>query len=90
MHDHCTQENLISPQIEDIVEPPAGFEDSPRACQRTPPGKLFKKHEKRYRSEDRWHSKGYTCTARAKSEERIKDTKKDTRYSNSFCANISE
>ena len=69
----------MSPQIEDIVQPPAGFEDSPRMCQRTPPGKLFKKQEKRYRSEERWLPKTYASNARAKSEERVKESKKDIR-----------
>lgn len=64
---------------ENIVQPPAGFEDLPKTCQRTPPGRLFKKQEKRYRSEERWHPKGYSSTARAKSEERVKKSMKDSR-----------
>lgn len=49
-------------------------------CQRTPPGKLFKKQEKRYRSEERWLPKPYAANARAKSEERVKESKKDIRF----------
>lgn len=59
------------------MKPPAGFEDSPRSCQRATNGKVFKKQEKRYRSEERWMLKAYNT--RAKSEERLKETR-DVRY----------
>lgn len=55
------------------MKPPAGFEDSPRSCQRATNGKVFKKQEKRYRSEERWMLKAYNT--RAKSEERLKETR---------------
>ncbi|KAG5899755.1 hypothetical protein JTB14_006092 [Gonioctena quinquepunctata] len=56
---------------EEIVQPPAGFEDSPRM---KPQGRLFKKLDRRIRSEDRnlVESKKtrYKAEVRAKSEER--------------------
>ncbi|XP_076262632.1 uncharacterized protein LOC143197764 isoform X4 [Rhynchophorus ferrugineus] len=54
----------------DIVRPPAGFEDSPKLK----PGRLFKKLDKRIKSEERSQAEGkrnkYRPDARAKSEER--------------------
>lgn len=69
-------QDFSSSQAENIVKPPAGFEDSPRSCQRVTDGKAYKKQEKRYRSEERWLLKTYNT--RAKSEERLKETR-DTR-----------
>nr|XP_022910341.1 uncharacterized protein LOC111421422 isoform X1 [Onthophagus taurus] len=67
-HDKSISSNGVQP---DIVQPPAGFADSPR--QKHPPGRLYKKLEKRFRSEERTierrHLK-YRSDVRAKSEER--------------------
>ncbi|CAB0041603.1 unnamed protein product [Trichogramma brassicae] len=73
---HCGRE-----VIEDIVQPPASFADSPDGGYRTlpkhtPGQRLFKKFDKRYRSEDRSEKRqhrssfGSRCDVRAKSEER--------------------
>nr|XP_024215426.1 uncharacterized protein LOC106687268 [Halyomorpha halys] len=58
---------------ETIVQPPAGFEDSPRTPHRT---RLYKKAEKRFRSEERRH-RMHAEAARAKSEERAREERKD-------------
>ncbi|XP_073979225.1 uncharacterized protein isoform X3 [Rhodnius prolixus] len=57
----------------DIVQPPAGFEDSPRTPHRT---RLYKKADKRFRSEERRH-RMHAEAARAKSEERAREERKD-------------
>ncbi|BES94582.1 Hypothetical protein domain [Nesidiocoris tenuis] len=59
--------------VADIVQPPAGFEDSPRTPHRT---RLYKKADKRYRSEERRH-RMHADAARAKSEERAREERKD-------------
>ncbi|XP_030759239.1 uncharacterized protein LOC115884730 isoform X1 [Sitophilus oryzae] len=78
---HCGKEvDVITDEAEkslsssepqpDIVQPPAGFADSPKLK----PGRLFKKVDKRIRSEERSQAEGkrnkYKPDARAKSEER--------------------
>lgn len=65
---------------ENIVQPPAGFEDLPKMYRRTPLARLFKKQDKRYGSEEKGYLKGYSSIARAKSEERVKKSIKDSRY----------
>ncbi|XP_068081098.1 serine-rich adhesin for platelets [Anabrus simplex] len=67
------------PEQPDIVQPPAGFADSPDGPRSKPAsgGRLYKKLEKRFRSEERGghgerrHHSRFRCEgARAKSEER--------------------
>lgn len=72
-------QDISTVHIENIVQPPAGFEDSPRTYQRKVHTKSIKKQEKRYRSEERWHPKSYSYTTRAKSEERVKDISNETK-----------
>lgn len=64
-HDKSISSNGLQP---DIVQPPAGFEDSPR--QKHAPGRLYKKLEKRFRSEERCQAERrhfkYRSDARAK------------------------
>ncbi|XP_043471247.1 uncharacterized protein LOC122504277 isoform X1 [Leptopilina heterotoma] len=70
---HCGRE-----VAEDIVQPPAGFADSPDSHRTTPKHttpRLYKKFDKRYRSEDRGDRRHHRSTGgrsdvRAKSEER--------------------
>ncbi|CAG9864745.1 unnamed protein product [Phyllotreta striolata] len=66
---------LAAPGPEEIVRPPAGFEDSPRI---RVSGRLFKKLERRIRSEERNYLENrknrYKTEVRAKSEERGANT----------------
>ncbi|KAK9685689.1 hypothetical protein QE152_g37855 [Popillia japonica] len=68
-HEKSISSNGLQP---DIVQPPAGFEDSPRQKHTT--GRLYKKLEKRFRSEERCQAERrhfkYRSDVRAKSEER--------------------
>ncbi|XP_063244260.1 uncharacterized protein LOC134543280 [Bacillus rossius redtenbacheri] len=82
--DHLAAEGPDTDQ-HDIVQPPAGFADSPEGPRGTKPpgqagGRLYKKLEKRFRSEERGchgerrHHSRFRCEgARAKSEERGKE-----------------
>ena len=79
----------IEPEPPDIVQPPAGFADSPEGPRHkaVSSGRLFKKLEKRYRSEERGchgerrHQTRYRCDgARAKSEERGREDRIKPRY----------
>ncbi|XP_014205984.1 uncharacterized protein LOC106637631 [Copidosoma floridanum] len=86
---HCGRE-----VPEEIVQPPAGFADSPDAghkpsssTKHTPGHRLFKKFDKRYRTEDRGDRRHYRGSmgrsdVRAKSEER--DAKSSSRYGEDF------
>ncbi|KAF6211224.1 hypothetical protein GE061_014340 [Apolygus lucorum] len=75
---HCgrqyeSQLKAAEKAVIDIVQPPAGFEDSPRTPHRT---RLYKKADKRYRSEERRH-RMHVEAARAKSEERASQERKE-------------
>ncbi|XP_011297541.1 uncharacterized protein [Fopius arisanus] len=73
---HC--HNCGKEVTEEIVQPPAGFADSPEgprtAVSKHASHRLYKKFDKRYRSEDRaerrYHRNNGRSDARAKSEER--------------------
>ncbi|XP_024084743.1 uncharacterized protein LOC106669477 isoform X2 [Cimex lectularius] len=75
---HCGQQyespqgTLEKPEA-DIVQPPAGFEDSPRTPHRV---RHYKKADKRYRSEER-RNRIHAEAARAKSEERAREDRKE-------------
>jgi hypothetical protein len=79
----------IEPEPPDIVQPPAGFADSPEGPRHkaVSSGRLFKKLEKRYRSEERGchgerrhHTRYRYDGTRAKSEERGREDRIKSRY----------
>lgn len=71
------------PQVEyrrksvDIVQPPAGFEDSPKPIHKSSTPKHSRKMEKRFRSEERNHHARMMEAQRAKSEERHREEQKE-------------
>uniref|UniRef100_A0A8D8Z116 Na(+)/H(+) exchange regulatory cofactor NHE-RF1 n=1 Tax=Cacopsylla melanoneura TaxID=428564 RepID=A0A8D8Z116_9HEMI len=73
----CLPESEYRRKSIDIVQPPAGFEDSPKPVHKGSTPKHSKKMEKRFRSEERSHHARMMEAQRAKSEERHREEQKE-------------